>query len=936
MGKCSRSTVTVTRGVPPTVLLCGLGLALCGQVNAGHEDLWVEIDRSEYLEEVGSREARLRQSAGAVSDMREELERMLSMLTEAEAQLNAATVKFAELEKRPGDADERHAAWEELVLAGRRWNRLMDERNRLRMAVGAAENENEKTAIRLEKYKNDYEAQFDPRAVQVRISRCGSAVCSAADFLNDERFEVFQPNVLEMVGAHHAYARGLTGRGVRIGIDDDIVNYRLPEFAGRISFDGAKLTYPVPSGDEPESNARRCGLASASEREALNCRLISFDLGGADNLVENLAARWTIANYGWPGDGEEWFLFNEAAEEGDPRRWSRIPHGGRGVTPEGGYSDHGTRVASVAAGRDFGVAPGATIIPIARDFSGEGQGAQRALERSELARIRDLPELDRRMIDSSQADEIVSDYAHYDILNRSFAIPLYDPESIAAVLDDETQWWGEQFRQLLPRTWRAFMQTGVHPDDRTIVVYGAGNNTEEHSALGARLPFYEPHVRGSLLAVMAVGHGGFHAEYSNFCGPLPLDWDAARWGRHYCLAAPGTVNAVDSWGQDHIYHETEGTSFAAPVVSGAIALLMEHFRGQLGNVEIVKRVVNTADNTGHYAQREIYGAGLLDIEAALKPVGEIATGTPSWHGDAALTLLSLPPAIGGLGQRLAAQGVEVASLDSLGAPFWSSPAKFMHVAAWTPPRLTPEIGDAADGDGRPHLGFTPGTVGIPVKPGAGRSRSVVGDWLGGNGASAGGLRLLKGEDRMGVEQAPGEGFRWGVLRDGSSWLGGYPSGAFGNNVRSATAWFGRSARLRLDDHWSVSVSGTVAMSSTELPPGAMLEVDSHVMSTWEIGVEQGIRGLGRWFRVSLSQPLRAETGVGTLTYLAGLTGGSPAYERAAGSLAPDGRELALAFTHERPVGWGRGVVEIEHSSDFLHEPGRMDSRLGLAWRLNLQ
>ena len=347
-------------------------------------------------------------------------------------------------------------------------------------------------------------------------------------------------------------------------------------------------------------------------------------------------------------------------------------------------------------------------------------------------------------------------------------------------------------------------------------------------------------------------------------------------------------------------------------------------------------MVDTADNTGHYAQLEIYGAGLLDLEAALKPIGDVATGTPSWHGDAGLTLFSLPPAIGGLGRRLAAQGVEVASLDRLGAPFWSSPARFMHVAAWNQPQLIPEIADSADGNGRPHLGFTPGTVGIAARPGAGRSRSVVADWLGGNGAGAGGLRLLRGEDRMGVEQTPGEGLRWGALRDGSSWLGGYPAGAFGNNVRSVTAWFGRSARLKLDDRWSASISGTVAVASADLPPWAMLEVDSHVMSTWEIGLERGIRGSERWFRVSLSQPLRAETGVGTLTYLAGLKDGSPAYERAVGSLAPDGRELELAFAHDRPIGRGRGAVEIRHSFDFLHEPGGTDSRVGLAYRLNLQ
>ncbi len=252
--------------------------------------------------------------------MREKLERMLPELAEAEAQLNTATVKLAELEKRPDAAEERHDRWEELVIAHRRWSALENERDRLRMEVEAAENEHKKTAIRLEKYKNDYEAQFDPFAVRNRIARCGVAVCSAADFLNDERFEVFQPHVLEMVGAHHAYTRGLTGRGVRIGIDDDIVNYRLPEFAGRISFDGARLTYPVLFGDEPESNARRCDLASTSERAELNCRITSYDLGMAGNLVETLAARWHIANYGWPGHRQEVFLRNDAVEE----RWTPI------------------------------------------------------------------------------------------------------------------------------------------------------------------------------------------------------------------------------------------------------------------------------------------------------------------------------------------------------------------------------------------------------------------------------------------------------------------------------------------------------------------------------------------------------------------------------------------------------------------------------------
>ena len=296
-----------------------------------------------------------------------------------------------------------------------------------------------------------------------------------------------------------------------------------------------------------------------------------------------------------------------------------------------------------------------------------------------------------------------------------------------------------------------------------MVVYATGNQTEEFGGLGADIPRYETHVRGSQLAVMAVDHDGYHADYTNFCGPLPSDWDANRWGRHFCLAAPGTVNTASSWGYNWLAFGREGTSFAAPVVSGALALLMEHFRGQLGNVEIVKRLVNTADNTGHYAQLEIYGAGLMDLEAALQPVGDISTGTPSGHADTALTLLSLPPAIGGLGQRLAAQGVEVASLDSLGAPFWSSPARFMKVVPWMTPSLIPTLGGVGDQGGQPHLGFTPGTVAVPIVASEGKPFSALGAWDRSNEWGGSALRLLKGEDRVGVERAPGTGYQWGVV-----------------------------------------------------------------------------------------------------------------------------------------------------------------------------
>ena len=41
-----------------------------------------------------------------------------------------------------------------------------------------------------------------------------------------------------------------------------------------------------------------------------------------------------------------------------------------------------------------------------------------------------------------------------------------------------------------------------------------------------------------------------------------------------------------------------GTSYAAPFVSGGLALLAQHFNNQLGNTEILQRVLMTADKSG--------------------------------------------------------------------------------------------------------------------------------------------------------------------------------------------------------------------------------------------------------------------------------------------------------------------------------------------------
>lgn len=810
-------------------------------------DTGEDDEDSEYQNTLTIYQENLQQAEAARNAAQVALETADTSLSSAEADLDLATSAFREAEV-DGDSDALDAAWASVSNAWDRWVNANEE-NELRLQeYREAEDRRERASIWLEQFKNNYEAQFDTFAVKGRISRCRTEYCSAAEFLYDKRFTVFQPHVLELVGVHYAHAKGLTGDGVRIAIEDDIVNYALPEFAGRVAFDGAELTYPIPFGDEYFSASKTCERASGYLRESLGCEVIRYS--SEHDELETLTARWIVAKYGWPDEGKRWFIVNEYHEDGDWRRWSELPHA---TTTD----DHGTSVASVAAGRDFGVAPGATIVPRATNFDPEAQQAEGQLTRSLLREISQLPVAERKVIDSTLADSIEEDYAQFDIINRSFGIGVFDPVSIEAVLSTETEWWGEGLRQILPQTWRAFMQTGTHPDERTIVVYAAGNETEEFGGLGADIPYYESHVRGHHLSVMALDHDASHADYTNFCGALPTDWDAERWGRHFCLAAPGTVNTAGSAGEGYIFHKRQGTSFAAPVVTGAIALLMEHFRGQLGNSAIVKRVVDTADHSGRYSHLEVYGAGLLDLKAALQPVGRTLTGTPATSADVLRTRVSVPPAIGDLGQRLSIQGVEVASLDSMGAPFWSSPEQYIYslhdLVGVIPVFSEPE----EVGGEHLHLGFTPGTIAGP--------------------ANERGIRLLFGQDRIGLERASSDGFRWGLFGDSASWQGGSASGAFGNSAKSMTAWVGRDGRVEMAGGWALRGSATVALGRPFLESNRMLDVDPHVMSAWDLGLDRGERGQGAWWRLALSQPLRAESGNAEFTYLSGLADSAPVY-----------------------------------------------------------
>ncbi|MGR3912940.1 MAG: S8 family serine peptidase, partial [Gammaproteobacteria bacterium] len=253
------------------------------------------------------------------------------------------------------------------------------------------------------------------------------------------------------------------------------------------------------------------------------------------------------------------------------------------------------------------------------------------------------------------------------ILNHSFGasgyIDLYD---------------GAEIKKRFKHTAALLEQAGVDPADKIIVVRSAGNagnaclnaacdmggvrvnpkSVELWSGLGVHFPELRSHV----LAVVAVGQDGILADFSNPCGLA----------KSFCLAAPGVGLWTAYTRSPFDYRTFGGTSAAAPVVSGSLALLRQYFRRQLGSTELVSRLLQTADKTGIYADSDKYGQGMLDLDAATAPMGTLMTALSGDPLARPFTGGGFTQSGGAFGAAMenALGGVEIAAFDQLDAPFF--------------------------------------------------------------------------------------------------------------------------------------------------------------------------------------------------------------------------------------------------------------------------
>ena len=703
-----------------------------------------------------------------------------------------------------------------------------------------------------------------------------------------------------------------------------------------------------------------------------------------------------------PGAGVTIAIIDTGLDTGILRHWefegAQVSNNEPGCCERDDTWSHGTMVAGVIVAQRGNAVP--SDISPAFNFHGAAWGAAVKMFPIRLGTggsapynpITPLGLASEDMAIANDLSEVLAD-PDIDIVNMSFGyrglIENYDGGELQSVLDD-------------------FIRVAAQGDkaerDKVLLVRSAGNHNgnscnegTDNCVMGAidatspsvvaGLPVYVEELRSHWVAVAGIREDGEMYDASNRCGI------AAEW----CIAAPGEAILVPLYKQKgstitRSYGYAPGTSFAAPLVAAGLALVKQYFRDQIGNDEVLTRLLESARVTpddvppggqcpahlnldGDLSDCELSsatGRGVMDLDAATRPMGPLSVALgASVAGARVPASASVLRGGAAFGDGLAAAmgGRELALFDELGAPFWVDLGGF--AAPASRPGLASRLGRLMAPAGK-RYGWAGGSA--HIWPGGGalelpfattRLRLAVnraqaeGDWghMGLAPLASGGVAVTGGEQWQvsafassrqlgGAEwqaaRAAGAllawrpqghfGARLGLIREFDGALGADAAGAFGA-LAADTAFAGADVRAAVLG-WRLSASAELGLVAARARPGLVRGISRLATSALSLSGERVLED-GGLVRLSLSRPLRVERGRLQLSIPSGRDRrGTVLRQLVDAPLRPSGHQLDVGAVWHRPAGAG----ELRLGSTLSLQPGHVaanDPELSLlaGWRL---
>jgi subtilisin family serine protease len=210
-----------------------------------------------------------------------------------------------------------------------------------------------------------------------------------------------------------------------------------------------------------------------------------------------------------------------------------------------------------------------------------------------------------------------------------------------------------------------------------VVVVAAGNDgtaNPDPFAAGVRAA-----GNGNVIIAGSVNSSNVISSFSDKAGTEAANYLTALGEGICCQYANGAIKTTTSGGSTYVTVYS-GTSFSAPQIAGAVALLMQYFPN-LTAKQAVTLLLNTATREGNGAGDSTYGAGVLNIASAFTAQGTTTMGASSQKIALGDTTIATSPAMGDATRGASLQAVV---LDSYNRAFQVNLAASMRQAVVQP------------------------------------------------------------------------------------------------------------------------------------------------------------------------------------------------------------------------------------------------------------
>lgn len=221
---------------------------------------------------------------------------------------------------------------------------------------------------------------------------------------------------------------------------------------------------------------------------------------------------------------------------------------------------------------------------------------------------------------------------------------------------------------------------------------------------------------GNVIIAGSVDASNVISTFSNRAGTYAGSYLAARGEDVCCTYVDGVMKVTtDSSGQKFV-EVFSGTSFSAPQIAGAAALLLQAFPN-LTAAQVVDLLLKTATDEGASGTDAVYGHGVLNITAAFAPQGATSlAGSTTVVPLGTSTMVTSAP----MGDAVQGAALPTVVLDRYGRAYSYNLGSAFR-AAQLPPRLT----SALLGDSR-NLTFGAGAVALAFSvDGQGRAAATT-------------------------------------------------------------------------------------------------------------------------------------------------------------------------------------------------------------------